>query len=64
MMNDMFKLYAKDLLKKALAAGGEKVLEELCENYDADELDKIIGILSRVRNKKRHSVHVEATVVK
>jgi len=61
MMNDMIKMYAKDLLKKAFAAGGEKVFEELCENYDADDLDRVIGILMRVRGRKRSTVDATAS---
>jgi hypothetical protein len=60
MMNDMFKAYAKDLLKKALAAGGEKIFEELCDNYDVEDLDKIIGVLTRVRNRKKNTVTTAA----
>ena len=57
MNQDMFAMYMKNVLTKALSSGGTTMLEELAESLPDDSLGKLIDILSKIRDKRKNTVN-------
>ena len=57
MNQDMFAMYMKNVLTKALSSGGTTMLEELAESLSDDSLGKLIDILSKIRDKRKNTVN-------
>jgi len=54
----MFMAMVKQALTKGLLDGTSSVIEEMCENMDVKQLDRLITILKRVRDKKSSTIDV------
>jgi hypothetical protein len=59
MNNDMFSMYLKNVVSKALSSGGTTMLEELAESLSDDSLGKLIDILSKIRDKRKNTVETK-----
>jgi hypothetical protein len=53
---DLFGSMLKDMLRKGISSGTETMIAEAAENMPLEVLDKLIVLLSKVRDKKKNVV--------
>jgi len=60
---DMDFLFAnlKEVARNAIKTGATQALEDLAENFSADDLGKLIAIFQKVERKKRGTIDAKGT---